>query len=102
MKITGTLPSFASSTPLAKPDVSHVIPARSYVEHSPSTSLIDEPLESDTLPSLSLGAETKDISDGLSSKDLTNNEYELDMMDFPTDEDDMELGNFLLDAADWL
>jgi len=101
VKITGTFPSLASSTPCDKPD-SIVIPTRSCVKHSPSTSLIDESLDSDTLPSLSLGAAMKEKPDNTLCKDAINNDDVLDIMEFPSDEDDMELGNFLLDAADWL
>jgi len=107
VKITGTLPSLASSAPCDKSD-SFVIPTTSCVEHSSSsTSLIDESLESDVLPLVSLGATMKEIPDGVShndliNNDLANNDNVLEILEFPTDEDDMELGNFLLDAADWL
>jgi len=101
VKITGTLPSLTSSTLCNSPD-SSVIPTRSSVELSPSTSSIDVPLVSDALPSLSLSVITEEIPDGTANKDATNEDYVLDIMDFPTDANDMELGNFLLDAADWL
>jgi len=101
VKITGTLPSLASSTSCDSPD-SLLIPSKACVQHSPSTSLIDESLESDTLPSLSLDTIMKEIPEDTPCKDATKNDYVLDIMEFPTDEEDMELGNFLLDAADWL
>jgi len=101
VKITGTLPSLASSSPSYDSDPI-AIPTRSCVEHSSLTSLIDQPLVSDTLPSLSVIGTSKEVPDITRSEDVTNNDDILNIMDFPDDQDDMELGNFLLDAADWL
>jgi len=44
----------------------------------------------------------KEKPDNTLCNDAINNDDVLDIMEFPSDEDDMELGNFLLDAADWL
>merc|ERR1712008_142089 len=99
VKITGTLPSLASLTPCCNSD-SIVIPTKSSVELGSPTSVIDEPLVSDTLPSPLSSMIGEKISED--TDDSVENDYVPDIMDFPTDEEDMELGNFLLDAADWL
>jgi len=100
VKITGTLPSLASSTPCHDPD--SLVNSMRICDEKSSTSLIEEQFMSDTLPSISIGAIKEETADGTLGDDTINNDSILDIMNFPNDEDDTELGNFLLDAADWL
>lgn len=101
MKITGTSPPLVSMLPNSATDVP-VVPSIPHTERGPSTSHANESLASTILPSLSSSALKEYIPAFVCMEDFPKNDALLDIMPFSNEEDDMELGNFLLDAAEWL
>ena len=100
VKITGTLPPLASTTPYSN-TVDPVVSTRPHVEHCSSTSRINESLLSMTLPPLS-DSTIERKGPTMVTDNHSNSDSLLDIMEFPTEKDDMELGDFLMDVAEWL
>jgi len=101
VKITGTFAPLASTSDNTAADVP-ALPAIPCIEHCASTSRINESLVSTIVPALSSSVLKEDVPAFMSSDEFSKSESLLDVMNFPNVDDDMELGNFLLDAADWL
>lgn len=101
MKIIGTLP-LLNSTPLNPSADVPALPIIPCIEHCASTSRINESLVSTTLPPLSSNVSEENVPSIISKVEFQKEDSLLDVMDFPIVDDDMELGNFLMDAAEWL
>lgn len=120
VKITGTLPS-KTPAPLS----STTVPSRPHNEQCISSSPTNESpvpmalplilpstkkqvsaILNDSLMSVELPRSPSTIEEELSALtsdgELTDFDFPLDMMDFPSEDDDMELGAFLSDATEWL
>lgn len=100
VKITGTLPPLATSNPKSN-NVDPVGSMRPCLEHCPSTSRINESRMSTILPPSDSDTEMEIPTFPVCDTFLKSDSL-LDIMELPTQEDDMELGDFLMDVAEWL
>jgi len=120
VKITGTLPSktsttLSSTTVPSRPHNKQCISSSSTNESPvpmalplilPSTKKQVSALSNDSLMSLALPIPPSTIEEEVSALmfdgDLTDFDFPLDMMEFPSEDEDIDLGAFLSDVTEWL